>query len=256
MTRSQPPVDLGNCRLLVDPPAAGAWNMAVDEALLDWSAEHGARVLRFYRWSEPTLSLGYFQSYAERMRHPPSCQATVVRRSSGGGAILHDHELTYSLSMPGDHALADDSTWLYTAAHEALIETLSAWGVQAVLCQPSAVADRDAEPFLCFERRARGDVLVGAAKICGSAQRRRRGALLQHGSLILSRSAAAPEIPGLDELSGHQLDPSELVAHWSQSIGHRLNLQFDRAPLEPGLAQRAAVLASEKYGGDRWTQRR
>jgi len=87
------------CRLIVDRPAPGAWNMAVDEALLDAAVEQGVAALRFYQWSEPTLSLGYFQRHADRDSHAASHDCTLVRRQSGGGAILHDRELTYSLTL-------------------------------------------------------------------------------------------------------------------------------------------------------------
>ncbi len=80
--------------LLLDPPAPGAWNMAVDEALLEDAALERRCWLRFYRWQEPTLSLGYFQSYADRRQHPASSGCPAVRRTSGGGAILHDAEVT------------------------------------------------------------------------------------------------------------------------------------------------------------------
>jgi len=118
--------------LLLDPPAAGAWNMAVDEALLEAAAE-GQGTLRFYRWSEPTLSLGYFQQYADRRQHEPSRQCAVVRRPSGGGAILHDIELTYSLAVPSRHPLALDRLGFYQAVHTALIAVLAEWGIEATM---------------------------------------------------------------------------------------------------------------------------
>ena len=93
-------------RLIIDPPLRGPWNMAVDEALLADDVETDAATLRFYRWSEPTLSLGYFQSYADRELHAASRGCAVVRRQSGGGAILHDRELTYSLVLPPTNPLA------------------------------------------------------------------------------------------------------------------------------------------------------
>jgi len=88
------------CHLLIDPPASGSWNMAVDEVLLGAVAKSGTSALRFYQWKSPTLSLGYFQSYSERSKHPTSLAADALRRLSGGGAILHDRELTYSLILP------------------------------------------------------------------------------------------------------------------------------------------------------------
>jgi hypothetical protein len=92
-------------RLIIDPPQNGAWNMAVDEALLLDAIEDGSATLRFYQWSEPTLSLGYFQRYADRNQHHASRNCAIVRRQSGGGAILHDRELTYSLVLPPGHPL-------------------------------------------------------------------------------------------------------------------------------------------------------
>src|SRR5687767_6703039 len=89
-------------RLIIDPPAEGSWNMAVDEALLESAADSGEITLRFYEWSRATLSLGYFQSHAERSGHTASLACPMVRRSTGGGAIVHDQELTYSLVVPMD----------------------------------------------------------------------------------------------------------------------------------------------------------
>ena len=119
--------------LLLDPPASGAWNMAVDEVLLEAAAADGQCTLRFYRWEEPTLSLGYFQTYADRWQHEPSSHAAVVRRMSGGGAILHDAELTYSFAVPSHHPLANNRLGFYQAVHTALIEALAQWGIEAAM---------------------------------------------------------------------------------------------------------------------------
>ena len=99
-------------RLLHDPPAAGAWNMAVDEALLETAADSGVATLRFYQWNEPTLSLGYFQAATDRDQHPASRDCPLVRRASGGGAILHDRELTYSMAMSLPSARSSEATRL------------------------------------------------------------------------------------------------------------------------------------------------
>ena len=91
---------MADVRLIIDPPSPGPWNMAVDEVLLMDAVENGNATLRFYQWSEPTLSLGYFQAFADRKQHFASRNCAIVRRQSGGGAILHDHELTYSFVLP------------------------------------------------------------------------------------------------------------------------------------------------------------
>ncbi|MEN6407760.1 MAG: lipoate--protein ligase family protein [Thermoguttaceae bacterium] len=252
--------------LLLDPPAAGAWNMAVDEALLESAASDGRCTLRFYQWQEPTLSLGYFQTYADRWRHEPSRRAAAVRRASGGGAILHDHELTYSFAVPSDHPLAVDRLGFYRAVHQTLIETLSDWGVAATMFAESSGQPDPREPgcadrrmdhcFLCFQRRAPGDVLVGQAKVAGSAQRRCQGAVLQHGSVLLARSDAAPELDGLEELSGRRIAPQSLVEAWLKRLT-ALVAVFERIDgLSPTQRRRAEQLAVEKYGHPSWTERR
>ena len=188
------------CRLFIDPPAPGSWNMALDETLLESAADRGESSLRFYRWSRPTLSLGYFQPYDDRLRHEPSRNCSAVRRPSGGGAILHDREITYSLAVPPGNRLAAKHLTLYETVHAALIRALAGFAVDAQLSPGRPGNSGEKEPFLCFQRRCAGDVLLSDVKIAGSAQRRRRGAVLQHGSVLLARSAAAPELPGIAEL--------------------------------------------------------
>ena len=150
--------------LLLDPPAAGAWNMAVDEALLEDAALQRRCWLRFYRWQEPTLSLGYFQSYADRRQHSASSGCPAVRRSSGGGAILHDLEVTYSLAVPEGHPLAVSRLRTYRVVHEALVETLARWGIGAGIFAETDRPPAGKSPFLCFQRRSQGDVLVGGRR--------------------------------------------------------------------------------------------
>ena len=226
--------------------------MAVDELLLDQAAESGECAWRFYRWSAPTLSLGYFQTFADRRQHPASQPCAVVRRLTGGGAIVHDHELTYSLAIPSDHPLALARQRLYAMVHATLIETLADWSIAASLC-PAQAPD---EPFLCFQRRAPGDVVVGHAKIAGSAQRRRRGAVLQHGSVLLSRSVAAPELDSLEDVSGRSLSSAQLIAAWTPRLVRTLRLAWHEASLSDAQRQAAQTLVASKYAAGRWTETR
>jgi lipoate-protein ligase A len=244
------------CRLIVDAAASGAWQMAVDDVLLETAAESHAASLRFYSWSEPTLSLGYFQSIADRAKHPASRDCPLVRRQTGGGAILHDDELTYSLALPYADPLATDAAWLYNAVHEALIGVLADVAIAATLRGVSEPPGTSAEPFLCFQRATPGDVLVGSVKVCGSAQRRRRGAILQHGSLLLGRSARAPELPGIGDLADHRPDVERLRSAWAAAVAGRLNLALTAGPLSEGELAGVRSLALEKYGSNRWNRRR
>lgn len=243
------------CRLLIDAGASGAWQMAVDEVLLE-SAAAGRCTLRFYRWSEPTLSLGYFQRCADRDGHAPSRECPLVRRQTGGGAILHDRELTYSLTVGIAHQLAKDPTRLYDAAHRALIQVLGGFGLPAVLAGVAPVVVASRQPFLCFLRLSQGDVLLDGSKICGSAQKRRRGAVLQHGSLLLARSAQAPELPGILDLTGKRLSEGELIEAWQHELGKGLGLVFEPGGLSTGEREDAKTLALEKFDAAIWTRRR
>ena len=178
--------------------------------------------LRFYRWSEPTLSLGYFQTYADRQEHPPSLPCAAVRRLTGGGAILHDAELTYSIVLPGSHPLAARRDELYQAVHGCLIEALGGSASRPGCARRPTRSTTGREPFLCFQRRSPGDVLIGRTKICGSAQRRRNGAVLQHGSLLWRASPAAPELPGVADIAAHPIELENAADLWLGGLGRRL----------------------------------
>ena len=208
------------CWLLRDAePGSGGWNMAVDEWLLE-QAQRGQAALRFYAWNEPTLSLGYFQ-VREGLEIPASlAMLPRVRRLTGGGAILHDRELTYSLAIPAEHAWAHAPVEIYTRLHRALLGALSQQQVQGAL-RGEEQPERNGA-FLCFTRGDRNDVLIGTHKILGSAQRRRKGAILQHGSLILHASPLAPEIPGIADLTGIAVDPQAIAAAVIADLGDEL----------------------------------
>lgn len=244
-----------DCRLLLDSPADGAWNMAVDEVLLMHAAREGGWSLRFYAWSEATVSLGYFQPINDRQCHAASKHCPVVRRPSGGGAIVHDRELTYSLAAPIGRA-ADAGRRLYRLLHAALAQMLYDLGIEARLCPAASSLDGPRGPFLCFQRRADGDVLLGNAKLIGSAQRRFQNAVLQHGSLLLDASPAAPELPGVESLSGVRLTDDQWRARVGDAIAAALELRPTISLLTDDEHNQAQALSREKYGHPTWTCRK
>jgi lipoate-protein ligase A len=243
------------CRLLWDPPASGAWNMAVDEVLLERAAEGDCDTFRVYGWSEPTLSLGYFQSLADRSQHQASENCPAVRRLSGGGAILHDREWTYSLALSRANRWSRAAPELYAAVHEAAIAALETQHVEAKLCGPARDVATEA-PFLCFQRRAEGDVLLDGAKVLGSAQRRRQGAVLQHGSLLRRSSRAATELPGLDDLAGRPATGDSFVTAWLTLLERRLGSSWAPDRLTKLERVMAVRLEREKYSGAAWNSRK
>jgi len=185
--------------IVEDSPRTGAWNMAVDEALLEESLRTGDVFVRLYRWSEATVSLGYFQKATDCDTNEHLATLPVVRRLSGGGAILHHHEQTYSCCLPPRHPIASQPLQLYDLIHSVFIEFLNEQGV--TVTPRGKDARVTPEPFLCFLRNAAPDLVVHGHKVLGSAQRRRRGAVLQHGSLLLRASEFASELPGLLDLA-------------------------------------------------------
>jgi lipoate-protein ligase A len=243
------------CRLLVHGPSAGAWNMAVDEALLKTADAERIATLRLYEWAAPTLSLGYFQPAADRHQHLASLECPLVRRTSGGGAILHDQELTYSFAMPIERQSAADAARLSVSIHESLATALARLGISASLCQETAPRNAE-QPFLCFARRAVGDLLVHDCKIAGSAQRRRRGAILQHGSVLLASSRFAPELPGLLELTGQAILAGSAGELFQAAVGDRFNVEWMAQAESSPIAKRAATLLAEKFSLASWNLRR
>jgi lipoate-protein ligase A len=244
-------------RVIVDRPGAGDWNMALDEALAEQAEAQGIATLRLYAWEPATLSLGYFQRYDERVGHLPSRELACVRRPSGGGAIVHDRELTYSLAIPDARGQKSRREALYRIVHAAIIEVFAACGANLDVCG-STTAKRGAgsEPFLCFERRAAGDLLCGSAKVVGSAQRRNRGAVLQHGSILLGKSPHAPDLPGIEDLSSRTIERELLADSLAQVIGSALNMSPQSVGIEDSTRGRADELVAAKYANTAWTHRR
>lgn len=234
------------CRILLETePNAGSWNMAVDEALLESAIEDGTCTLRIYRWSEATVSLGYFQNPREAQADDRFALLPVVRRLSGGGAILHHHELTYSCTVPAYHPLASDPVRLYDRVHEQIMAVLGDLGI-AVAMRGAAKHAAD-DSFLCFGRGDQRDIVLAGQKIVGSAQRRRRGAVLQHGSLLLSRSRYASEFPGLADLRPDIVLPGSLAHDLSERIAMVLGESSHPGQLSAEERDRAASLERGRY---------
>lgn len=241
-----------DARLIIDADGPASWNMAVDELLVESVT---VPTLRFYGWDASSLSLGYFQSHVERLDHAPSLACPVVRRTTGGGAIIHDQELTYCFAAPCDAGSRWSAGLLFEQFHHSLIECLGALGVSASLAVGSAKASPSA-PFLCFQRRESGDVLVDAFKIAGSAQRRRRRSILQHGSVLLVNSPQAPELPGILELTGRPIDRRELMERWSLKIARLMGLEFQTQRLTEQERVRAAAIERDVFAHPSWIARR
>jgi lipoate-protein ligase A len=251
------------CHLLPFVVASGPANMGLDEALLEQAIERGdAACLRTYGWSEPTLSLGYFQHLAEAEAIPRWRSVPLVRRATGGGAIWHHHELTYTLILPSNHPGARSHTALYQIVHSAIAEILRQHGVEAVLRNESEHACPHSRerlrhrPFLCFSDRDPQDIVSGGYKVVGSAQRRRAGAILQHGSILLKRSDRTPELPGICDLARILDDPGFWSGQILPSISAAISLAPVACELTAQVLRRASELEQSVYRNAAWTTRR
>lgn len=246
-------------RLLVHDPDSGEMNMAIDQAILESTAASGKTTLRFYRWTPATLSLGYFQKLGDRANHAASENCSVIRRASGGGAIVHDDELTYSICIASKGSIAKANSNLYDTVHHAIRIALAEQGIEVELYETeegSQIKASKSDPFLCFERRAIGDIICDGAKVGGSAQRRLKNALIQHGSVLLSQSSFAPELPGLKEQSGIEVNCEALLERVTELLQSKLGYEFESGELTSEEISRARTIADEKFGSTEWIEKR
>ncbi len=246
-----------------DGAADGPVNMAADEVLADEAARRGGPLLRLYGWTAPTVSLGAFQPLAEVASCAAVAGLPLVRRPSGGGAILHGNDLTYAIAVPKTHAWGRTPQTLYDALHGAMAEVLASLGVEARL-HVAAADDPPADSFLCFDRRSPGDLVgpaAGAAppKLMGSAQRRLGASVLQHGSLLTaSNRFVGPRHPGVADLLGRGDVPAEaIVEPWLTRVADLLGGGIDRRP-EPFVLGRETQVGERagRFRDPRWTGRR
>lgn len=260
------------CGLTVwrDPPAAGPWNMAADEALARTAEQSGRVLVRLYGWQPDTVSLGGFQPFAESERQSELAGWPIVRRPSGGGAIVHGSDLTYCLALPMQHPWSRRPEDLYTAVHGALVDELCHRGVAAAMVSAELAATVPADNFFCFNRRAFGDVIIttsgggtvaAGSKVLGSAQRRLAGVVLQHGSLLLRRHPSmggAGSHAGLADLAdGVGGGSSKLVVCWLSRLAERLGGPLTEMPGVSWAADDTDLPRRARwYAADDWLRRR
>jgi lipoate-protein ligase A len=251
---------------LIDAGAGGAWNMAVDQALLAHAERAGVATLRLYAWEPATLSFGrnepaarrYDRAAIERLALP------TVRRPTGGRAVWHDDEVTYAVAAPS--ASFGTLRQAYREIHAMLAKALASLGAPVGLA-----ADRPAVGVgagACFASAAGGEVIaLGGGKVVGSAQVRGENAFLQHGSIILGGAqqevaavtlgaAEAPRVVGLRTLLPPERASREAV---TQAIARTAARRWG-APAEPSTlpddVRRAAEALVPRYQDPAWTWRR
>jgi lipoate-protein ligase A len=239
------------CRLLPYAVATGPCNMAADDALLE-SAAAGAASLRFYGWQEPTLSLGYFQPSTPARAYPDLGGLAWVRRPTGGAALVHHHELTYALALPpGREWQPPGAPWL-VRMHAIIQAALRRLAVESRLCE----REEKRGDVLCFLHHTPGDLLVSGHKVAGSAQRKRRGALLQHGGILLRQSPHTPELPGIAELTGRDLAAEELEAAVLGALRESTEWRVESGAWTEGEEALRSVQVATRYTQAAWNEKR
>ena len=234
---------------------SAAMNMAIDEALLEHAAVPS---IRFYEWHSPALSFGYFGKFADVAAYAPAHD--LVRRWTGGGIVLHGHDLTYATVIPASNtAFAESSMSIYEKIHRALSHALITNGARAELVSVVALCERrkarkgdlqiapavgnrrslssavtDRRYNNCFANPVRADVMIDGRKVAGAAQRRTRSGLLQQGS-----------IQSVDLGNG-----------LADRFARALSANCSEWKINEEILKRARELAQRKYGTEAWLRKR
>ncbi|TDL34608.1 lipoate--protein ligase family protein [Jeotgalibacillus sp. S-D1] len=173
--------------------ASPSFNMALDEALLDWHSEGKIPpTIRFYGWNPATLSIGYFQKVHKEINLEEVNKNGLgfVRRPTGGRGVLHEHELTYSVIVSEDHPkMPPTVTEAYRVISEGILKGFHHLGLDAYFSVPKTDEEKNGlknpRSAVCFDAPSWYELVVEGKKIAGSAQTRQKGVILQHGSILL-----------------------------------------------------------------------
>jgi lipoate-protein ligase A len=246
-------MDAPAARLLPFKVADGPTNMAADEVLLE-AADQGVASLRFYGWSEPTLSLGYFQTASARQSDPRRAGLPWVRRATGGEALVHHFEITYALALPPGPLWQKLSKSWICRMHGIIRAALSSLGIPLQGCGEGE--EKRFGEFLCYLHHTPGDVLLQGHKVVGSAQRKRRGALLQHGSILLATSPFTPSLPGINDLCAARLTSAAVCAAVVERFVHETGWVLHEADWTEDERRRRGELAAARYANPGWNEKR
>ena len=219
-----------------ETPHSAAMNMAIDEALLETAVVPS---VRFYRWRSPALSFGYFGKFSDVAIYAAECD--LVRRWTGGGIVFHGDDLTYSIVIPENDPVFDESSIaIYEKIHRALCGALVKTGQRAVVAVDPAsfsAATRaavNASGYNCFANPVRADVMMDGRKIAGAAQRRTRRGLLQQGSI-----------------QGFAMN-TDVAQRFAQALSANCS-EFE---ITKAILKQAQKVAQQKYGTESWLHKR
>lgn len=260
---------------------SGAYNMAMDEALLTMhSVGEIPPVIRFYEWAEPTLSIGYFQQAARdiNLEAVRAQGIDFVRRPTGGRAVLHEHELTYSVIVSEQHPnMPTNVTDAYRVISEGILKGFHQLGMDAYFSVPESKEQLDdlkkPKSAVCFDAPSWYELVVEGKKVAGSAQTRQKGVILQHGAILLDvdiekllsvfhftseaqkdsmRAKLVQKAVAINDLTAATITPQQAAEAFKHGFEESLHIEL--VPYELTKEQQHVVdnLMRTKYMTDEW----
>ncbi|MEH7441873.1 biotin/lipoate A/B protein ligase family protein [Bacillus sp. JJ1122] len=262
-----------------------SFNMALDEALLDW---HGSGkippVIRFYGWNPASLSVGYFQNIEKEIDMEAVKQHGLgfVRRPTGGRGVLHEHELTYSVIVTEEHPeMPKTVTEAYRVISEGILQGFQKLGLEAYFAVPKTSAEKDAlknpRSAVCFDAPSWYELVVEGRKVAGSAQTRQKGVILQHGSILLDldedklfslfkypnervkermQKAFKTKAVAINEISSRTITIDEAKEAFKAGFEDGLGIHLEPYTLSESELEYVNKLAKDKYESDEWNFKR
>lgn len=262
-----------------------AFNMALDEALMDWHSDGKIPpVIRFYGWNPATLSVGYFQQVEKEidLDAVKAHQLGFVRRPTGGRGVLHEHELTYSVIVSEEHPEMPNSvTEAYRVISEGILKGFHRLGLVAYFAVPKTVEEREAlknpRSAVCFDAPSWYELVVEGRKVAGSAQTRQKGVILQHGSILLDldedklfslfkypnervkermKKAFKNKAVAINEISPRRITLEEAKEAFYHGFAEGLNIELEPYQLNEEELAYVNKIANERYESDEWNFKR
>ncbi|MFS0903295.1 biotin/lipoate A/B protein ligase family protein [Priestia aryabhattai] len=261
------------------------YNMALDEALLEWHSKGEIPpTIRFYGWNPPTLSIGYFQKAEKEINFDKVKELGLgfVRRPTGGRGVLHDEELTYSVIVSEEYPnMPKTVTEAYRVISEGLLEGFRSLGLEAYFAIPRSEEEKNSlknpRSSVCFDAPSWYELVVEGRKIAGSAQTRQKGVILQHGSILLEidedklfsvfnypndrvkermQRAFRSKAVAINAIAGRKISIEEAKEAFYKGFASALDIDLEPYTLSEEEEAYVEELARTKYGLDEWNFKR
>lgn len=262
-----------------------SFNMALDEALLDWhSAGEIPPVVRFYEWNPATLSIGYFQNVEKEidLEQLKAHNLGFVRRPTGGRGVLHEHELTYSIIVSEEYPnMPATVTEAYRVLSEGLLIGFQKLGLDAYFSVPDTDEKKSAlknpKSAVCFDAPSWYELVVEGKKVAGSAQTRQKGVILQHGAILLDldadklvslfkypseqvkeriRKSLPEKAVAINRLREKPANMEECIQAFKRGFEDGLHIHFEEFTLSDVQIKYVKSLEASRYANDEWTYRK